>query len=60
MLEEEIKLVELDLAELRKQFEAGVVSQRELRAKEREVLKLRQQVAALSVTGDVIEVPDKP
>lgn len=51
LLDEEIKLVELDLTELRKRADAGIVSQIEVRAKEREVLKLRQQGTALNVDG---------
>ncbi len=49
LLEEEIKLVEQDLVELRRQIEVGRASPTDLRAKEREVLKLRQHVAALDV-----------
>lgn len=52
LLEEEIKLVEQDLVELRRQIEVGRASPTDLRAKEREVLKLRQQVAALDVEGE--------
>ncbi|HYV29259.1 MAG TPA: ankyrin repeat domain-containing protein, partial [Candidatus Eisenbacteria bacterium] len=47
LLEEEIRLVEKDLTDKKKQFAAGVVSQAEVNAVEREVLKLRRQLAAL-------------
>src|SRR5439155_1522239 len=47
LLEEEIRLVEKDLADKQKQFANGVVSQAEVNAVEREVLKLRRQLAAL-------------
>lgn len=51
LLEDEIKLAELDLADVKTQFKAGVISQAEVRTKEREVLKLRQQLAALDIDG---------
>lgn len=47
LLEAEINLVEQDLAEIRKQVDVGRATQSDLRAREREVLKLRQQVVAL-------------
>jgi ankyrin repeat protein len=49
LLEEQIQLAERDVAEAKKQFEAGIVSQAEVRAKERAVLGLRQQLVALDV-----------
>ncbi|HEX5222304.1 MAG TPA: ankyrin repeat domain-containing protein [Verrucomicrobiae bacterium] len=49
LLEEELKLVEEDLADLKTKFASGLVTQSEVRNREREVLKLRQQVAALDV-----------
>jgi ankyrin repeat protein len=48
LLEEEIKIVEKDLAELEQQRKAGVVSAGALSAKQRELLALRRQVAALA------------
>jgi len=51
LLEVQIKLVEQDVAEAKKQFDSGIVPQGEVRAKEREVLILRQQIAALDVGG---------
>ncbi len=58
LLEQEIKLVEQDLAELKKLSEMGKGSQAEVRAKEREVLQLRQQLAALAEDGT--ESPASP
>ena len=49
LLEEEIKIVEKDLAELEQQRKVGVVSAGALSAKQRELLALRRQVAALGV-----------
>ena len=46
---QELNLVEEDLAELKTKFQAGLVSQSEVRNREREVLKLRQQLAALDI-----------
>lgn len=51
LLSDQIALAEQDVTEARKQFESGVVPQAEVRAKERAVLGLRQQLAALDVTS---------
>ena len=51
LLQEEISLVEKDLADIKTQAAVGRATQTEVRAKEREVLKLRQQVAALDMDG---------
>lgn len=48
LLEEEIKIVEKDLADLEQQRKAGVVSAGAISAKQRELLALRRQVAALA------------
>jgi len=48
LLEEEIKIVEKDLAELEQQRKAGVISAGALSAKQREMLGLRRQLAALA------------
>lgn len=49
LLEQEIKLLEQDLAEAKKRFEMGAGPQGDVRSKEREILQLRRQVAALDV-----------
>lgn len=53
VLEDRIKLAEQDVAEVKKQFEAGLATQEGIRAKQQEVLKLRQQLAALDVDVQV-------
>ena len=52
LLEEEIKLAEQDLTDVKKRVEAGQASQQELRDKEREILKLRRQLAGLDVAAE--------
>jgi len=47
LLEAEIKLAEQDLAEVKKQVEAGRATQQDQRNKEREILQLRRQLATL-------------
>ncbi len=49
LLEERIKLAEQDVADTRKQFDVGHATQSDVRAKEQEVLELRQQMAALDL-----------
>lgn len=51
LLDAEIKLVEQDLAELKKQMEVGRATQADVRAKEREVLQLRRRSVALESGG---------
>lgn len=50
LLAEQIKLAELDMAEASKQFQAGIVPQADVRAKQREVLQLKRELAALDAT----------
>jgi ankyrin repeat protein len=52
LLEQEIKLVEEELGRLKDLFDKKLVAQSELRAKERELLKLRQQAVALNVEAE--------
>jgi ankyrin repeat protein len=49
LLEQQIQLAEQDVAEAKKQFEVGRATQAEVRVKERAVLSLRVQLAALGV-----------
>jgi ankyrin repeat protein len=49
LLAEEIRLVEQELAETRKQVEVGRAPQQDVRTKERELLQLRRQIAGLEV-----------
>src|SRR6266568_4232364 len=51
LLEEEIKLTEQDLTDVKKRIETGQASQQELRDKEREILKLRRQLAGMDVAA---------
>jgi ankyrin repeat protein len=57
LLEEQIKLAEQDVAEVRKQSEVGAATQAQVRAKEREVLILRQQLAAQDVGLEMSSQP---
>jgi cytohesin len=50
LLEKQIQLSEQDVAEARKKFESGVAPQTEVRSAEREVLRLREQLAALDAS----------
>jgi ankyrin repeat protein len=63
LLAKQIELADQDLADVKKKFETGQATQADIRAAEREVLRLRQQLAALdnSVRRDLLEdvsVPD--
>ena len=49
LLAKQIALAELDLADTQRLFQTGVVLQDKVRTAEREVLRLRQQLAALDV-----------
>jgi ankyrin repeat protein len=51
LLEKQIQLSEQDVAEARKKFESGLVPQTEVRSAEREVLRLKQELAALDARG---------
>lgn len=60
LLEEEIKLTEQDLAEIKKQVANGVAPPSAPRDKEREILKLQRQLAALDVAGETTAGQDAP
>jgi len=55
----QIALAELDLADAQKMFQVGKVTQTEVRSREREVLRLRQELAALDSSSSANSEEDQ-
>ena len=58
LLEQQIKLAEQDAIAAKQMVEVGRMTQGEARSKEREVLSLRQQLAALDLTAESVASKD--